>query len=96
MTLNVDMRWVIHSALGQELYLGVALLLTTCCLNPVSVSKSGSLSNMNDTAISLAVQVSLCGVLAIKSIVGIMIAWSRICVDTGVHTALGQLLMSTC
>ena len=69
MTLNVDTRWVMHSALGQELYLGVALLLTTCCLNPVSVSKSGSLSNMNNTAISLAIRVSLCGVLATNSIV---------------------------
>ena len=88
-TLRGDTRWVIHSALGHELYLGVALLLTTCCLNPVSVCKNGSLSNMNNTAISLAIRVSLCGVLATKSIVGIMIAWSRICFDTGVHTALG-------
>ena len=96
MALNVDTTWVIHSALGQKLDLGVALLLTTCCLDPVSVCKKGSLSNMNDTAISLAIRVSLCRVLATKSIVGIMIAWSRICFNTGVHTALGQLLMSTC
>jgi len=74
MTLNVDTRWVMHSALGRRLYLGVALLLTTCCLNPVSVCKKGSLSNMNDTAISLAIRVSLCGVSATKSIIGIMIS----------------------
>ena len=71
--LTVDTRWVIHSALGRKLYLGVALLLTTCCLNPVSVSKNGSLSNMNSTAISLAIRVSLCDVLATESIVVIII-----------------------
>ena len=74
MTLNVDTRWLIPSALEHKLYLGVALLLTTCCLNPVSVSKNGRLSNMNNTAISHAIRVSLCGVLATKSIMGIMIS----------------------
>ena len=74
MGLNVDTRWVIYSALEYKLLLGVALLLTTCCLNPVSVCKNGSLSNINNTAISLAIRVSLCGVLATKSIVGTMIS----------------------
>ena len=94
--------WPEFFALWQECYLGIALLHTTCCLNLVSVSKSGSPFKPHNIVISL---LNSCPLVQNDAIILKMWSWigetpfrvlCKILFRPSVVDAIWQPLVSVC